>query len=101
MVGVEICRVFACVGPYTFGVGLATYLVSKEIYVLEHEYYTGISILIMTVFIVKKFGPKFAAYLDKEIDVSISRIFDCHIIQFSQPTAHVFHCKKKKYIYFV
>ncbi|GFG29429.1 hypothetical protein Cfor_02630 [Coptotermes formosanus] len=55
-------------GPYTFGVGLATYLVSKEIYVLEHEYYTGISILIMTVFIIKKLGPKFAAYLDKEID---------------------------------
>ena len=72
MVGVEICHVFACIGPYTFGVGLATYLVSKEIYVLEHEYYTGISILIMTVFLVKKFGPKFAAYLDKEIDVSIS-----------------------------
>lgn len=83
MVGVEICRVFAFVGPYTFGVGLTTYLVSKELYVLEHEYYTGISILIMTVFIVKKFGPKFAAYLDKEIDVSIFKKFDCHIIQFS------------------
>jgi hypothetical protein len=79
MVGVEICCVFACVGPYTFGVGLTTYLVSKEIYVLEHEYYTGLSILIMTVFIVKKLGPKFAAYLDKEIDVSISKKFDCHI----------------------
>jgi hypothetical protein len=83
MVGVEICRVFAFVGPYTFGVGLTTYLVSKELYVLEHEYYTGISILIMTVFIVKKFGPKFAAYLDKEIDVSIFKKFDCYIIQFS------------------
>jgi hypothetical protein len=69
--------VFACVGPYTFGVGLATYLVSKEIYVLEHEFYTGISILIMTVYIVKKFGPKFAAYLDKEIDVSIYSKYDC------------------------
>jgi hypothetical protein len=64
-------------------VGLATYLVSKEIYVLEHEYYTGISILIMTVFIIKKLGPKFAAYLDKEIDVSISNKYDCE-------THHIF-----------
>ena len=99
MVGIEMCYVCACLGPYTFGVGLATYLVSKEIYVLEHEYYTVISILIMTVFIVKKFGPKFAAYLDKEIDVSISKKFDCHIIQFSQPTARF--SLQNIYIYFV
>lgn len=48
--------------------GIATYLVSKEIYVLEHEYYTGVSILIMFVYGVKKFGPRIAAYLDKQID---------------------------------
>lgn len=63
---------FFFVGPYTFGVGLSTYLLSKEIYVLEHEFYTGISLFIMVVFAVKKFGPKLAAYLDKEIDVRIS-----------------------------
>ncbi|PNF34847.1 ATP synthase subunit b, mitochondrial [Cryptotermes secundus] len=55
-------------GSYTFGVGLATYLLSKEIYVLEHEFYTGVSLFIMVVFAVKKLGPKLAAYLDKEID---------------------------------
>nr|CAD7257893.1 unnamed protein product [Timema shepardi] len=57
-------------GPYAFGVGLTTYLVSKEIYVLEHEYYTGISVAILCVLIVKKLGPPVAKYLDKEIDVS-------------------------------
>lgn len=55
-------------GPYMLGVGLATFLCSKEIYVMEHEYYTGLSILIMVVYAVKKFGPSVGAYLDKEID---------------------------------
>lgn len=55
-------------GPYTFGVGLATYLCSKEIYVMEHEYYSGLSFAIMIIFCVKKLGPAVAAYCDKEID---------------------------------
>ncbi|XP_066957147.1 ATP synthase subunit b, mitochondrial [Macrobrachium rosenbergii] len=55
-------------GPYMFGVGLGTFLLSKEIYIMEHEFYTGLSILLMTVYAVKKFGPGLAAYLDKEIE---------------------------------
>lgn len=51
-----------------FVISVGTYLVSKEIYVLEHEYYNGLALLLMYVFAVKKFGPKLAAYLDKEID---------------------------------
>lgn len=35
---------------------------------MEHEYYSGLSILIMIVYAVKKFGPGIAAYCDKEID---------------------------------
>lgn len=55
-------------GPYTFGVGLLTYLCSKEIYVMEHEYYSGLSLAIMAVVAVKKLGPIVAAWTDKEID---------------------------------
>ncbi|CAG9764760.1 unnamed protein product [Ceutorhynchus assimilis] len=55
-------------GPYTFAVTLTTYLVSKEIYVLEHEYYSGLSLFLMWYVGIKKLGPKLAAYLDKEID---------------------------------
>jgi len=55
-------------GPYTFGVGLLTYLCSKEIYVMEHEYYGGLSLGIMAVVAVKKLGPVIASYCDKEID---------------------------------
>lgn len=55
-------------GPYTFGVGLITYLCSKEIYVMEHEYYSGLSLAIMAVVAVKKLGPVAAKWADKEID---------------------------------
>lgn len=56
-------------GPYTFGVGLATYLFSKEIYVMEHEYYTGLSLLLMVYVATTKLGPSVSQWLDKEIDV--------------------------------
>ncbi|XP_046972160.1 ATP synthase subunit b, mitochondrial [Vanessa cardui] len=55
-------------GPYTFGVGLITYLCSKEIYVMEHEYYTGLSILVMIYYASTKMGPKLAEFLDKEVE---------------------------------
>lgn len=55
-------------GPYTFGAGLLTYLCSKEIYVMEHEFYSGLSLAIMLVVGVKKLGPAVAAFCDKEID---------------------------------
>lgn len=57
-------------GPYTFGLGLATYLCSKEIYVMEHEFYTGLSIAIMGVYAVKKLGPAAAKFLDSEVEKS-------------------------------
>lgn len=56
-------------GPYTFGLGLATYLCSKEIYIMEHEFYTGLSIAIMGVYAVKKLGPAAAKFLDSEVEV--------------------------------
>ncbi|KAF2899266.1 hypothetical protein ILUMI_06907 [Ignelater luminosus] len=55
-------------GPYAFGIGLTTYLVSKEWYVMEHEYYNGLSLLVLCIIGVKKLGPAIAKYLDKEID---------------------------------
>lgn len=51
-----------------FATGVATYLVSKEWYVLEHEFFTGVSVLIMSVAIVKKFGPGFTKWIDTEMD---------------------------------
>lgn len=55
-------------GPYIFGILLANYLVSKEIFVMEHEYYIGLSVLVITVYATKKLGPILAASLDKDVD---------------------------------
>jgi len=53
-------------GPYAFGVGFLTYVLSKEIWVLEHEFWTGVSFFIMIAYGVKKFGPQAKAYLLEE-----------------------------------
>ncbi|KOX74025.1 ATP synthase subunit b, mitochondrial [Melipona quadrifasciata] len=55
-------------GPYVFLTTFGTYLVSKEWYVLEDEYYTGLCLLSIFLFATYKLGPKLGAYLDKEID---------------------------------
>ncbi|KAJ8960277.1 hypothetical protein NQ318_004002 [Aromia moschata] len=55
-------------GAYTFAFTFSTYLISKEIYVMEHEYYSGLSLLLMWIVEVKKLGPKLATALDKGVD---------------------------------
>lgn len=62
-------------GPYTFGLGLVTYLCSKEIYIMEHEFYTGLSIAIMGIYAVKKLGPATAKWLDSEVAVWLKNLF--------------------------
>lgn len=49
---------------FTFGI----FLVSKEYYVLEHNYYTGLSHLVLWGCAIKYLGPMTAKYIDKEID---------------------------------
>lgn len=49
-------------GPYLFGVGLITFLVSKELYVLEHEFSTVVAMFIVVYTAIKKFGPAVKAY---------------------------------------
>ncbi|XP_041986313.1 ATP synthase subunit b, mitochondrial-like [Aricia agestis] len=55
-------------GPYIFGLMATNYLVSKEIYILEHEYYTGISIFIMLYYASTRFGTQVGKLLDKQVD---------------------------------
>jgi len=55
-------------GPYAFGVGLATYLCSKEIYVMEHEFYNGLSFAILLTLAIKKLGPIVGKQLNDEVD---------------------------------
>lgn len=53
-------------GTFCFTVG--TFLVSKELYILEHEYYNGLSVALMCILGVKYVGPDISKMLDKEID---------------------------------
>ncbi|XP_078276629.1 ATP synthase peripheral stalk subunit b, mitochondrial [Rhinoraja longicauda] len=56
-------------GPYMFGTGLLTYLLSKEIYVINHETFSAISVGILVLYGVKKYGKdvgKFADNLNEE-----------------------------------
>lgn len=55
-------------GPYVFLVSVSTLLISKEIYVMEHEYYSGLSILIMLYLTVTRLGDKIGKTLDKAVD---------------------------------
>uniref|UniRef100_A0A4W6CHW7 ATP synthase subunit b n=2 Tax=Lates calcarifer TaxID=8187 RepID=A0A4W6CHW7_LATCA len=52
-------------GPYMLGVGLLTYILSKEIYVINHETFAAASIGAVFIYGVKKFGPSVAAFADK------------------------------------
>lgn len=47
------------------GTGLLLYMLSKEIYVINHETFAAASIGAVIIYGVKKFGPNVAAFADK------------------------------------
>ena len=55
-------------GPYAFAATTLTYLLSKEIWVIEHEFVAGLGQLAFLVGVVKMAGPSFVEEWDKEID---------------------------------
>ncbi|XP_070601707.1 ATP synthase F(0) complex subunit B1, mitochondrial [Erythrolamprus reginae] len=59
-------------GPYMLATGLTLYFLSKEIYVINHETISGIVILGMLIYGVKKYGPIVAATLDKKMDEELA-----------------------------
>ncbi|XP_065103115.1 ATP synthase F(0) complex subunit B1, mitochondrial [Paramisgurnus dabryanus] len=52
-------------GPYMLGTGLLLYMLSKEIYVINHETFAAASIGAVVIYGIKKFGPDVAAFADK------------------------------------
>ncbi|XP_026727693.1 ATP synthase subunit b, mitochondrial-like [Trichoplusia ni] len=55
-------------GPYIFMLVLGNYLVSKEIFIMEHEYYLGLSIATVLYIITTRFGKLIGQSLDKGVD---------------------------------
>jgi F-type H+-transporting ATPase subunit b len=58
-------------GPYVLAAGVTTYLLSKEIWVVEHEFPYVLATVGLFYIGWKKFGTPLANFLDKEIDVCI------------------------------
>merc|ERR1712088_1034153 len=54
-------------GPYAFATGVLTYLWSKEIWVIEHEFFAGIEFYIAVGLILKMVAPGFRTAQDKAI----------------------------------
>ncbi|OXU29855.1 hypothetical protein TSAR_003025, partial [Trichomalopsis sarcophagae] len=84
-------------GPYAFAAGVSTYLVSKEIYVLEHEFYSGLSLAIVLIYGIKKFGPSVAAYLDKGIDELENQLESGRTMQIDTLKELIEHEKKEQW----
>jgi len=57
-------------GPYLFFGGLTTFLLSKELLIIEHEMVVGLSLAIIFYAGTKKFGKQLANYLDDITKVS-------------------------------
>lgn len=55
-------------GPYMFGAALTTFLMSKEIWVIEHDFFCGIALFGVLATIYKTAGPGLDEYLTKEVD---------------------------------
>ncbi|CAF4743548.1 unnamed protein product [Pieris macdunnoughi] len=55
-------------GPYLFGILVTNYFVSKEIFIMEHEYYAGLSIFVMVAGGAKLLGRDLGIFLDSQVE---------------------------------
>ncbi|NXX17764.1 AT5F1 synthase, partial [Podargus strigoides] len=60
-------------GPYMLGTGLLLYLLSKEIYVINHETVAGACVIGVLIYGIKKYGADVAAFADKLSEEKIAR----------------------------
>lgn len=61
-------------GPYMLGTGLLVYMLSKEIYVINHETLSAASITAVIIYGIKKFGPSVAAFADKLNEEKVAKV---------------------------
>ncbi|XP_052554071.1 ATP synthase F(0) complex subunit B1, mitochondrial [Tympanuchus pallidicinctus] len=63
-------------GPYMLGTGLLLYLLSKEIYVINHETVAAACILTVIIYCVKKYGADVAAFADKLNEEKVAKALE-------------------------
>lgn len=75
------------------GTGLLVYLLSKEIYIINHETISAASIGMVIIYAIKKFGPSVAAFADKlnEVGWTISACLWINNIFLDVPGQHQKH----------
>ena len=52
---------------------VGTFLLSKEIWILDHEFYTGVAMLVVLGGLVNKVGPGFTKAIHDELDADEAR----------------------------
>lgn len=60
-------------GPYVFGFGLVTYLLSKEIWIVEHGFSHFLAFWLVFYYISRKYGAKIGSYLDGLSEAQMER----------------------------
>ncbi|KAM4873169.1 ATP synthase peripheral stalk subunit b, mitochondrial [Thomomys bottae] len=61
-------------GPYVLGTGLILYFLSKEIYVITPETFSGLAVLLLMVYGIKKYGAACADFIDKLNEQKIAQL---------------------------
>ncbi|XP_054905673.1 ATP synthase F(0) complex subunit B1, mitochondrial isoform X2 [Poeciliopsis prolifica] len=84
-------------GPYMLGTGVLVYLLSKEIYVINHETIAAICIGSVIVYGVKKFGPSVAAFADKLNEEKVAKAQEAKDIGMSSLTEAIENEKKEQW----
>eukprot|EP00066_Takifugu_rubripes_P001748 XP_003963159.1 PREDICTED: ATP synthase F(0) complex subunit B1, mitochondrial [Takifugu rubripes] len=84
-------------GPYMLGTGLLVYLLSKEIYVINHETFAAACIGAIIVYGVKKYGPSVAAYADKLNEEKLAKAHEVKEAAISSLTQAVADEKKEQW----
>jgi len=61
-------------GPYAFMLTFGTLLLSKEYWPLEHEFYAGLSMWMLVILGIKKFGQPIGNYIFGEIKLEVAEL---------------------------
>ncbi|XP_077568617.1 ATP synthase peripheral stalk subunit b, mitochondrial [Stigmatopora nigra] len=84
-------------GPYMLGTGLLVYLLSKEVYVINHETIAASTIGAIIIYGIKKFGPSVAAFADKLNEDKVAKAQEVKDLAMSSLTQAVEDEKKEQW----
>ncbi|TNN82940.1 ATP synthase F(0) complex subunit B1, mitochondrial [Liparis tanakae] len=84
-------------GPYMLGTGLLCYMLSKEIYVVNHETLAAASIGGVIIYAIKTFGPSVAAFADKLNEDKVAKAQEVKDVAMASLTQAVEEEKKEQW----